>query len=77
MNYFQDEFNAEYNRHRIQDEIKQIRLEQLALKSRPYKPSRFERTMFSFANVMRSHQSLAITPRPRASHIRNIFGYRS
>jgi hypothetical protein len=52
MNHFQDEFDAEYNRQRILTEVKQIRLEQLALKSRPYKPGRFERTMFNFANWM-------------------------
>jgi len=52
MNHFQDEFDAEYNRQRILNEVKQIRLEQLALKSRPYKPGRFERTMFNFANWM-------------------------
>jgi len=52
MNHYQDEFNAEYNRQRILAEVKQIRLEQLALKSRLYKPGRFERTMFNFANWM-------------------------
>lgn len=52
MNYFQDELTAEYNRQKIQNELKQIRLEQFALKSRPYKPGRFGRTMFNFANWM-------------------------
>jgi hypothetical protein len=52
MNYFQDEQTAEYNRQRIHTEIKQIRLEQLALRSRPYQPGRFERMMFNFANWM-------------------------
>ncbi len=52
MNYHQDELTAEYNRQRISEELKQIRLEQFALRSRTYKPSRFERTMFNFANWM-------------------------
>jgi len=52
MNQYQDEFTAEYERQRIQSEIKQIRLEQLALKSRPYRPGRFTRMMFNFANWM-------------------------
>jgi hypothetical protein len=52
MNHFQDELTAEYNRQRISEELKQIRLEQLSIKARPYKPSRFERTMFNFANWM-------------------------
>ena len=52
MNSFRDEQTAAYYRQRVQEEIKQIRLEQLALKSRPYKPGRFERTMFNFANWM-------------------------
>jgi len=52
MNYLQDELTAEYNRQRISEELTQIRLEQFTLKSRAYKPSRFERTMFNFANWM-------------------------
>ena len=52
MNYFQDEQTAEFYRQRIQAEIKQIRLEQLALTSRRYQPGRFERMMFNFANWM-------------------------
>ena len=52
MNYLQHEQTAEYNRQRIDEEIKQIRFEQLALKSRPYKPGRFTRIMFNFANWM-------------------------
>jgi len=52
MNYFQNELTAEYNRQRISEELKQIRLEQFAIKSRSYKPHRFERTMFNFANWM-------------------------
>jgi hypothetical protein len=52
MNYFQDERTAEYNRQRIAETLKQIRLEQLAVRSRVYQPGRFERMMFNFANWM-------------------------
>ena len=52
MNYWQDEKAAEYNRQRILEEVEQIRLERLALKSRVYRPGLFERTMFNFANWM-------------------------
>lgn len=52
MNHYQDEFTAEYNRQRIKDEIKQIRLEQLALKSQVHKPGLLARMMFNFANWM-------------------------
>ena len=52
MNHFQDELTAEYNQQRISEELKQIRLEKFALRAHPYKPGRFERTMFNFANWM-------------------------
>ncbi len=52
MNHWQDEIHAEYHRQRILDEVKQIQLEKLALKSRVYRPGVFERTMFRFANWM-------------------------
>ena len=52
MNYFQDEQTAKYNRQRISDEVKQIRLEKLALGSQVYRPGPFERTMFRLANWM-------------------------
>jgi hypothetical protein len=52
MNYFQDEQTAEYNRQRIAEAFQQIRLEQLAVKSRVYPPDRFARLMFNFANWM-------------------------
>ena len=52
MNYFQGEHTAEYNRQRILDEVRQIHLEKLALKSRIYHPGLYERTMFNFANWM-------------------------
>jgi len=51
-NHFRDEQTAALYRQRIQEEVKQVRLEKLALRSRPYKPGRFERTMFNFANWM-------------------------
>ena len=52
MNYWQDEKTAEYNRQRILEEVEQLRLEKLALKSRVYRPGLVERTMFNFANWM-------------------------
>ena len=52
MNYFDYETTAEYNRHQIHTELNQIRLENFALKSRVYKPGKFERLMFNFANWM-------------------------
>jgi hypothetical protein len=51
-NHFRDEQTAAVYRQRIQEEVKQVRLEKLAQQSRPYKPGRFERTMFNFANWM-------------------------
>jgi hypothetical protein len=52
MNYHLDEQTAEYNRQRIHDEFEQIRLERFYKKLRVYRPGRFERTMFEFANWM-------------------------
>ena len=52
MNNWQDEFMAEYRRQQILEEVAQIRLEKLALKSRVYRPGLFARTMFNFANWM-------------------------
>ena len=52
MNYFQDEQTAAYNRQRMAEAIHQIQLEELALKSQVYRPGRFERLMFHFANWM-------------------------
>jgi hypothetical protein len=52
MNNWQNEYMAEYERQRIWEEVKQIRLEKLALQSRAYRPGMFERTMFNFANWM-------------------------
>ncbi len=52
MNHWNDEFMAEYHRQEILDEVEQIRLEKMAVKSRVYRPGLFERTMFNFANWM-------------------------
>ena len=52
MNNWQNEYMAEYERQRIWEEVEQIRLEKLALRSRAYRPGMFERTMFNFANWM-------------------------
>ena len=52
MNNWHNEFMAEYHRQQILEEVDHIRLEQLALKSRVYRPGLFERSMFSFANWM-------------------------
>ena len=46
------EFMAEYNRQRIVEEMEQIHLEKLALRSRVHRPGLFGRTMFNFANWM-------------------------
>jgi hypothetical protein len=52
MNNWNNEFMAEYHRQEILNEVEQIRLEKLAVKSRVYRPGLFERTMFNFANWM-------------------------
>jgi hypothetical protein len=52
MNNRHDEFMAEYHRQEILNEVEQIRLEKIAVKSRVYRPGLFERTMFNFANWM-------------------------
>ena len=52
MNNWHDEFMAEYHRKEILDEVEQIRLEGLVVKSGVYRPGLFERIMFSFANWM-------------------------
>jgi hypothetical protein len=52
MKYWEDEFNAEYQRRQIVEEIRQIRLENAALKARVYRPGVFARGMFNFANWM-------------------------
>jgi hypothetical protein len=52
MNNWHTEFMAEYHRQDILKEAEHIRLEELAVKSRVYRPRFFERTMFNFANWM-------------------------
>ena len=52
MNSRHDEYMAEYHRQEILNQVEQIRLEKIALKSHVYRPGVFERTMFNFANWM-------------------------
>ena len=52
MNNWHNEFMSEYHRQQILEDANQIRLENLMLKSRVYRPGLFERTMFYFANWM-------------------------
>lgn len=52
MNNWHIEFLAEYHRQQILEDVEQIRLEMLAVRSRVYRPGMFERTMFNFANWM-------------------------
>ncbi|HEX5807134.1 MAG TPA: hypothetical protein VFY25_00595 [Anaerolineales bacterium] len=52
MNNWHTEFMAEYHRQDILKEAEHIRLEELAVTSRVYRPRFFERTMFNFANWM-------------------------
>jgi hypothetical protein len=52
MNNWHTEFMAEYDRQHILEEAEEIRLENLATRSRIYRPGLFERTMFHFANWM-------------------------
>lgn len=52
MKHWEDEFNAEYQRRQIVEDIRQIRLEDLALRSRVYRPGIFARSMFNLANWM-------------------------
>ena len=52
MNNWHNEFMAEYHRQDILKEVEQIRLEELAVKSRVYHPGFFARTMYNFANWM-------------------------
>ena len=52
MNNWNNEYMAEYHRQEILDQVEQIRLEKLAVKSHVYRPGLFERSMFNFANWM-------------------------
>jgi len=52
MNNWHNEFMAEYHRQDILKEVEHIGLEELAVKSRVYRPGFFTRTMFNFGNWM-------------------------
>ena len=52
MNNWHNEYMAEYHRQDLLKQREQIRIADLALKSRVYRPGIFERTMFNFANWM-------------------------
>ena len=52
MNNWQNEYMAEYHRHRLLEEAEQIRLEKSARESDVRCPNRFERIMIAFANWM-------------------------
>ena len=52
MNNWQNEFMPDYYRQRVLEEIEQIRLERLALKSKVNHPRLFKQTMLRFAHWM-------------------------
>jgi hypothetical protein len=52
MNNWHNEFMAEYHRQDILKQVEHIRLEELAVKSRVYRPGFFARTIYNFANWM-------------------------
>lgn len=52
MNHWHNEFMAEYHRHAILQDAEQVRLEQIALKSRVYRPRFYAHTILNFANWM-------------------------
>ena len=52
MNNWQNEYMAEYHRHRLLEEAEQIRLEKITHESRVRCPNRFERIIIAFANWM-------------------------
>jgi hypothetical protein len=45
MNNWHTEYTAEYRRRELAEEMKQIRLEELAMQGNPYRPGRFQRMM--------------------------------
>ena len=49
MNNWHNEYMAEYRRQQILEDANHIRLENLMLESRAYRPGLFERTMFNLA----------------------------
>ena len=52
MNNWHNEYMAEYHRQDILKQNEQIRLADLAIKSRIYRPNLFTHAMFNFANWM-------------------------
>jgi len=52
MNHWHNDFMAEYRRQDLINESERIRLENLALKSRVFRPGLFAQTMHSFAGWM-------------------------
>jgi hypothetical protein len=52
MNNWHDEYMAEFHRKDLLNDSEQIRLGNLAMRSRVYRPSLFNRTMHSFAGWM-------------------------
>jgi len=45
MNHWHTEYRAEYHRHELMKEMKQVRLEELARQSMLYRPGHFQRLM--------------------------------
>jgi hypothetical protein len=45
MNNWPTEYTVEYNRRAINEEVEQIRLENLAIQAKPLRPGRFQRLM--------------------------------
>jgi hypothetical protein len=52
MNNWHTEFMAEHHRQEILVEAEQIRMENMVLRVRVYRPRFFARTMYTFANWM-------------------------
>jgi len=52
MNHWQNDFMAEYHRRDLLNDSEQLRLANLAARSRVYRPGLFVRTMHSFASWM-------------------------
>ena len=45
MNNWHTEYTAEFHRRELNQEMEQIRLEELAMQGKPYRPGRFQRIM--------------------------------
>ena len=52
MNFYQDELTAQYNRQRVEEEFKQIHIEQRISRSHAYRPGAFTHIMHSVASWM-------------------------